>query len=120
MLERVEEKLADPQLNSPEVKRQASRAAGAAANRKKGTTSKYEMEGNDKARKMLGIGVAGGGVAATTARRGCIVEWQGDSVLGSRGETLVCGARPRRRWARRRRRTLNDQEERATNQRAKG
>jgi len=57
MLERVEEKLKSPELSN----KQARKAPGP-------RTSKYQMEGNDKAKALLGLGVgAGAGAAAASA-----------------------------------------------------
>lgn len=57
MLERVEEKLKSPELSSSEVRKRPPVPR----------TSKYVQHGNEKARAILGVGVAGAGAAAAGA-----------------------------------------------------
>ena len=64
MLDRVNEKLKSPELCGKETRRRPPSSQ---------TTNKYQMEGNTKAKTLLGVGVAGAGagaVAATAAASG--------------------------------------------------
>ncbi|KAL7550050.1 hypothetical protein ACHAWF_013286 [Thalassiosira exigua] len=63
MRERVEEKLKSPEVSKIERAAPRQRTSG-------GQTGKYQMKGNEKAQKLMGVGAAGGAAAGAAAARG--------------------------------------------------